>query len=63
LRLTRQGNVVTVASRRSTSESWTIIGSDSVALPASVLVGVAVTSHADGIVAEALVENLSVTAP
>jgi regulation of enolase protein 1 (concanavalin A-like superfamily) len=63
LRLTRQGNVVTAASRRSTSESWTVIGSDSIGLPASVLVGVAVTSHVDGVVAGALIESLSVSAP
>jgi regulation of enolase protein 1 (concanavalin A-like superfamily) len=63
LRVTRQGNVVTVASRRSTSESWTVIGSDVIALPVSVLVGVAVTSHADGVLAGTLIDSLSVTPP
>jgi regulation of enolase protein 1 (concanavalin A-like superfamily) len=60
LRLTRQGDVVTVASRSSTTEPWTIIGSESITLPSSVLVGVAVTSHVDGAVAGAMFENLTV---
>ena len=62
LRVTRQGNVVTAAWRDSTSAPWTVIGSESIALPTSVLVGVAVTSHADGAVATAVLENLTVTA-
>jgi len=62
LRVSRQGNVVTVASRSSSSEPWTVVGAESIALPPSVLVGVAVTSHADGAVATALLENLTFTA-
>ena len=62
LRVTRQGSLVTAAWRDSTSAPWTVIGSDSIALPTSVLVGVAVTSHADGAVATAVLENLTVTA-
>ena len=63
LRVTRQGSVVTVASRSSTSAPWTAIGAESITLPTSVLVGVAVRSHADGVVATAVLENLTVTAP
>ena len=47
---------------RATSEPWTTFASDSIALPVSVLVGVAVTSHQDGAVATAALENLSVAA-
>jgi hypothetical protein len=40
-----------------------VIGAESITLPTSVPVGVAVTSHADAVVATAVLENLTVTAP
>jgi regulation of enolase protein 1 (concanavalin A-like superfamily) len=60
LRLTRTGGTITAAYRRSSGEAWTTIASESsAALGSSVLVGLAVTSHADGSLATAAFDNLT----
>ena len=60
LRLTRTGGTITAYYRRSEGESWTTIGSESsAALGSSVLVGLAVTSHADGSLATAVFDNVT----
>ena len=53
LRLSRRGETVTASYRRTFSDEWTEIGSDIVALPSTVLVGLAVSSHVDGTLATA----------
>jgi hypothetical protein len=60
LKLTRQGTLVTALYRNASTEEWTAIGSDVLALPPTVLVGVAVTSHEEGLLAAALIESLAV---
>jgi regulation of enolase protein 1 (concanavalin A-like superfamily) len=60
VRLSRRGDAVTASYRVSASDAWTVIGSDSVNLPASVLVGVAVTSHQDGLLATAVFDNVTI---
>jgi regulation of enolase protein 1 (concanavalin A-like superfamily) len=60
LRLTRSGGTITASYRRTSGESWTTIGSESsAALGNSVLVGLAVTSHADGSLATAVFDNVT----
>jgi regulation of enolase protein 1 (concanavalin A-like superfamily) len=61
LRLTRRGAVITAWSRKSAGEAWTAIGSETVALPATALVGVAVTSHNDAALAVAVFERVNLT--
>ena len=63
LRLRREGNVVTAFTRPSDTAAWTLIGTQTFsALPDSVFVGLAVTSHADGTLAEARFDNVSLDA-
>lgn len=50
LRLVRAGNTITGYHRESAAVPWQVVGSFSLDLPASVLAGLAVTSHADGAV-------------
>jgi hypothetical protein len=60
LQLTRSGGTITASYRRTSGESWTTIGSESsAALGSSVLVGLAVTSHADGSLATAVFDNVT----
>jgi hypothetical protein len=60
LRLRREGNVIRAFSRISETAPWTLIGSQTFsALPDSLSVGLAVTSHVDGTLAEARFENVS----
>jgi hypothetical protein len=67
LRLRREGNSVRAFSRTSDSAPWTLIGTQTfTALPASLYVGLAVSSHVDGTLAEAWFENVTleaITAP
>jgi hypothetical protein len=58
--LQRAGNTFT-ASVSTNGTSWTIVGTQSIAMAASIQVGLAVTSHADGALATAGFTN--VTAP
>jgi len=63
LRLVRDRNVVTAYYRQSASDAWTTIGSQTYAnLPFTVEVGLAVSSHVDGIVATATFDNVSISA-
>jgi regulation of enolase protein 1 (concanavalin A-like superfamily) len=61
LRLSRQGATVTAEYRKSGSDAWTTIGSDWIPdLPDAPLVGIAVSSHRDGVLATATFDNVSV---
>jgi titin len=57
LKLTRRGNVFT-AYVSASGTSWEALGSTTIALPASVLVGLAVTSHRDGVLCSASFESV-----
>ncbi|MGE0446190.1 MAG: phospholipase D-like domain-containing protein [Vicinamibacterales bacterium] len=60
VRLTRTGN--TVRAYQSTNGStWTLVGSDTIALGATALVGLAVSSHVDGTLATATFTSVSLT--
>lgn len=61
LKLVRTGSVVQ-AYRSTDGSSWTSMGSDSIALPSTVYVGVAVTSHDPTRTTTAVVDNLKITA-
>jgi hypothetical protein len=61
VRLVRSGNTFT-AYRSSDGASWTTIGSDTIAMGTTVYAGLVVTSHNDGVLATATVDNVSVTA-
>jgi regulation of enolase protein 1 (concanavalin A-like superfamily) len=61
LRLVRQGTTITAYYRFDSGGAWTAIGSDAIALSSGALVGAAVTSHADGVLASAIFEDLSIT--
>jgi regulation of enolase protein 1 (concanavalin A-like superfamily) len=63
LRLSRRGSTITAAYRRTATDEWTTIGSDSIELPDRVLVGLAVSSHVDGTLAAARFQQLSIAAP
>jgi hypothetical protein len=61
LKLSRRGTFVYAWARASVAEPWSLIGVDaSNALGATVFVGLAVTSHRHGVVAEATFENLAI---
>ena len=59
VRLSRKGNVVTASVSRDGS-SWTTVGSDTIDLPATALVGLAVTSHDTGRLATGSFEQVKV---
>lgn len=63
LRLVRSGNQFTAYSRRTTSEAWTRIGSDTIPIFEIATVGLVVSSHVDGRIATATFDNVSITAP
>jgi hypothetical protein len=58
LRLVRSGSTIT-ASTSGDGVSWTAVGTQTVALGSSVYVGLAVTSHADGTLCMATMDNVS----
>jgi uncharacterized delta-60 repeat protein len=61
LRLTRAGSTVTASSRSSAIAPWITIGSQAFAsLPADVRLGLAVSSHVDGQLATAVLDNLTI---
>ena len=60
VRLARTGHVVT-ASVSADGQSWTLVGSDTVTMPATVLVGLAVTSHTSSALAVGTFDSVSVT--
>ena len=59
VRLARTGNVV-AASVSADGTTWTRVGEDSIALPATALVGLAVTSHTTSALATGAFDNVSV---
>jgi hypothetical protein len=59
VRLKRAGNVIT-ASVSQNGTSWTVVGSDTIALGQSVLVGLAVSSHVRGTTATVRFDNVTV---
>lgn len=61
LRLVRRGNIVT-AYVSATGESWTEVGSDTIDLPPTALLGLAVTSHDAGRLATGAFDNVRVHA-
>ena len=61
VRLVRSGNTFT-AYRSSDGSSWILIGSETIPMGATVYAGLAVTSHNDGTLATATVDNVSLTA-
>jgi regulation of enolase protein 1 (concanavalin A-like superfamily) len=61
VRLVRSGNTFT-AYRSADGVNWTTIGTDTIAMGATVYVGFAVTSHNDGVLATATLDNVSLTA-
>jgi regulation of enolase protein 1 (concanavalin A-like superfamily) len=62
VRLVRAGNVVT-ASLSAVGVAWTRVGQQTIALPATALVGLAVTSHQISSLATATFDHVSVTMP
>ncbi len=60
VRLARTGQTVT-ASQSVDGVRWTVVGRDTLAIGASVYVGLAVTSHAPNMLAMALIDGVSVT--
>jgi regulation of enolase protein 1 (concanavalin A-like superfamily) len=60
VRLTRSGNTIT-AYASSNGTSWTLVGSDTFTMPATVLVGLAATNHDSTGVATGVFDNVSVT--
>ena len=63
LRLVRSGNQFTAYSRRTTTEAWTRIGSDTIPIFEIATVGLVVSSHVDGRLATATFDNVSITPP
>lgn len=62
LRLVRQGNVVS-GFISADGQNWTLRGSITLAMPSAVYVGLAVTSHNDGVVGEARFDGVAITGP
>ena len=60
VRITRAGNTIT-AFRSADGLSWTAIGSDVMPMAADVLIGLAVTSHRDGVRASAVFDAVTLT--
>ena len=60
VRLARAGNLVT-ASTSSNGTTWTTVGEDTIALPTTALVGLAVTSHTTSAIATGTFDNVRAT--
>jgi len=60
VRIEKSGNNFT-SSISSNGTDWTVLGSQSVTMGGTIYVGLAVTSHADGILATAVLDNVSVS--
>jgi hypothetical protein len=60
VRLVRTGNLFT-ASRSADGVAWTEVGSDTIAMPSTIYVGLAVTSHVSGVTATATFAATTVT--
>ena len=62
VRLQRSGNVFT-AYRSADGVTWTVVGSATISMAASVLVGLAVTSHNNGVSCAAVFDHVFATTP
>jgi regulation of enolase protein 1 (concanavalin A-like superfamily) len=62
VKITRSGTTVT-AYQSATGDTWTTVGTATIALPADVLIGLAVSSHSTSSVATATFDHVSVEHP
>ena len=62
VKLQRTGNTIE-ASVSFDGVSWQVVGTETIALPATVYVGLPLTSHYDGLVATGILDSVSVTTP
>jgi hypothetical protein len=60
VKLVRAGTTLT-AYESTDGVAWTLVGSDTIAMNSTVLVGLAVTSHVDGTLCTATLDNVTVT--
>ena len=60
IKIVRSGNTFT-ALRSSTGRSWTFVGSQTISMNSDVSIGLAVTSHKDGTLCTATMDNVTVT--
>ena len=60
LKLTRSGQTIT-ASKSQDGAAWTAIGTDTLAMGATIYVGLAFTSHADGVIGTATFDGVTVS--
>ena len=60
VRLQRSGDTIT-ASFSNDGVSWTVVGTETISLPATVFIGLPVTSHNAGLAATATIDNVTVT--
>ena len=60
VKLTRAGNLFT-AYKSTDGQTWTLVGSDTIAMPPTIYVGLAVTSHLAGSLATATFDSVGVT--
>jgi regulation of enolase protein 1 (concanavalin A-like superfamily) len=58
VRIERHGDVIT-ASASSDGVTWTVVGADTIPMAATVYIGLAVTSHADGAIATATFDQVT----
>ena len=59
VKLVRMGSSIT-AYRSASGTSWTLVGSATISMPGTILVGLAVSSHQGGVLAEATLDSVSV---
>jgi regulation of enolase protein 1 (concanavalin A-like superfamily) len=59
VRLTRTGNTI-VASQSLDGVAWTVVGSETINMPASVLIGLAVSSHSTSALSTATFDQVSI---
>jgi hypothetical protein len=60
VRIARTGNTFT-ASRSADGAAWTVVGSDTIAMPTTIYVGLAVSSHVAGVIATATFASTTIT--
>ena len=60
LSIRRQGNQI-VAEQSANGVTWSVIGSQTIAMGEDVYIGIAVTSHNDGTLCEAVISNIQLT--
>ena len=60
VRLERTGDTI-IASYSNDGVAWTVVGTETISLPATVFIGLPVTSHNAGLTATATIDNVTVT--